>query len=218
MSAYESILLETDGPLGLLTLNKAARHNAFDADLIAEITLGLLELEEEASVRIVVLSALGTSFCTGADLAWMQKAAHYSFEENRRDAEQLRIVVAEGTVRLQSEHELASSGGALLPAGSVVRIEGRNELVQQLEIAEVERLLRWRDGVLAFRDVKLREAVAEFNRYNRRRIVIEDAAVGELPIGGHFRFDNVETFVRLIERGFPVRAEFLADRIILRAP
>lgn len=136
----------------------------------------------------------------------------------RRDAEQLRIVVAEGTVRLQSEHELASSGGALLPAGSVVRIEGRNELVQQLEIAEVERLLRWRDGVLAFRDVTLREAVAEFNRYNRRRIVIEDAAVGELPIGGHFRFDNVETFVRLIERGFPVRAEFLADRIILRAP
>ena len=94
MSDYESILLETDGPLGLLTLNKAARHNAFDADLIADITLGLLELEEAASVRVVVISALGSSFCAGADLAWMQKAAHYAQEDNHRDAEQLSLMLA----------------------------------------------------------------------------------------------------------------------------
>lgn len=94
MSTYQSILLEFDGPIGLLTLNKAARHNAFDEDLIAEITLGLLELEEAASVRVVVISALGKSFCAGADLAWMQRAAHYSLDENRRDAEQLSLMLA----------------------------------------------------------------------------------------------------------------------------
>ncbi|HMW19148.1 MAG TPA: enoyl-CoA hydratase/isomerase family protein [Accumulibacter sp.] len=94
MSDYQSVLVECDGPIGLLTLNKAARHNAFDEDLIAEITLGLLELEEAAQVRVVVLSAIGKSFCAGGDLNWMQRAAEYSPDENRRDAEQLSLMLA----------------------------------------------------------------------------------------------------------------------------
>ncbi|MBL8397217.1 MAG: enoyl-CoA hydratase/isomerase family protein [Candidatus Accumulibacter sp.] len=94
MSGYQSVLVEFDGPIGLLTLNKAARHNAFDEDLIAEITLGLLELEEAAQVHVVVVSAVGESFCAGGDLHWMQRAAQYSPDENRRDAEQLSLMLA----------------------------------------------------------------------------------------------------------------------------
>jgi enoyl-CoA hydratase/carnithine racemase len=45
MSEYQSILTEVDGNVGILTLNKAQRHNAFDEQLIAEITAGLRELE-----------------------------------------------------------------------------------------------------------------------------------------------------------------------------
>jgi enoyl-CoA hydratase/carnithine racemase len=45
MSEYQSILTEVDGYVGILTLNKAQRHNAFDEQLIAEITAGLRELE-----------------------------------------------------------------------------------------------------------------------------------------------------------------------------
>ena len=66
---YQSILTEVDGPLGILTMNKAERHNAFDEVLIAEITSGLLELEANPQVRAVVLSSTGKSFCAGADLS-----------------------------------------------------------------------------------------------------------------------------------------------------
>jgi hypothetical protein len=45
MSEYQSIMTEVDGSVGILTLNKAPRHNAFDEQLIAEITEGLRELE-----------------------------------------------------------------------------------------------------------------------------------------------------------------------------
>lgn len=94
MSVYESILLEVDNAVGILTLNKAERHNAFDETLIAEITKGLRQLEADERVRIVVLSANGKSFCAGADLNWMKRAAAYSQEENLRDAGNLATLLS----------------------------------------------------------------------------------------------------------------------------
>jgi methylglutaconyl-CoA hydratase len=89
MTKYQSIITEVDGAVGILTLNKAERHNAFDEVLIAEITAGLRELEDDPRVRAVVLSSTGKSFCAGADLNWMKRAAGYSQEENLRDAHKL---------------------------------------------------------------------------------------------------------------------------------
>jgi methylglutaconyl-CoA hydratase len=86
---YQSIITEVDNAVGILTLNKAERHNAFDEVLIAEITAGLRELEADPRVRAVVLSSTGKSFCAGADLNWMKRAAGYSQEENLRDAHKL---------------------------------------------------------------------------------------------------------------------------------
>ena len=89
MSEYQAILTEVDGNVGILTLNKAPRHNAFDEQLIAEITEGLRELERDTRVRAVVLSSTGKSFCAGADLNWMKRAAGYTHEENLSDANRL---------------------------------------------------------------------------------------------------------------------------------
>ena len=86
---YQSILTEVDVDVGILTLNKPERHNVFDDVLIAELTVGLRELEADPRVRAVVLSSTGKSFCAGADLNWMKRVADYSPEENLRDAHQL---------------------------------------------------------------------------------------------------------------------------------
>jgi methylglutaconyl-CoA hydratase len=94
MTQYTSILTEVDGPLGILTMNKAERHNAFDEVLIAEITAGLRELEANPQVRAVVLSSTGKSFCAGADLNWMKRAAGYLPEENLRDARNLATLLS----------------------------------------------------------------------------------------------------------------------------
>ncbi|MBI4742323.1 MAG: enoyl-CoA hydratase/isomerase family protein [Betaproteobacteria bacterium] len=91
---YTSILTEVDGAIGILTLNKGERHNAFDDVLIAEITAGLRELEADRRVRVVVLSATGKSFCAGADLDWMKRAAGYTPEENFADARKLADLMA----------------------------------------------------------------------------------------------------------------------------
>lgn len=94
MHDYQSILLEVDGAVGLLTLNRPERHNAFDEVLIGEITQGLRYLEALPDVRVVVISAVGKSFCAGADLTWMQRAAGYAPEKNQQDAHHLAALMS----------------------------------------------------------------------------------------------------------------------------
>ena len=84
-----TLAIEHQGPLGLITLNRPERHNAFDDALIQELTEALRAMEADESVRIVVLAGAGTSFCAGADLNWMKRMAGYSKDENQRDAMQL---------------------------------------------------------------------------------------------------------------------------------
>jgi len=81
-----SLAIDHQGPVGIVTLNRPERHNAFDDALIAELTETLRAMEADASVRVVVLSAAGASFSAGADLHWMKRMAGFSREENVRDA------------------------------------------------------------------------------------------------------------------------------------
>ncbi|MQY51345.1 enoyl-CoA hydratase/isomerase family protein [Rhodocyclus tenuis] len=86
---YQSIVTEIDGAVGILSLMKPERHNAFDETLISEITAGLRQLEDDRRVRVVIISAAGKSFCAGADLNWMKRAAAASDDENLADARRL---------------------------------------------------------------------------------------------------------------------------------
>jgi len=83
---YQSILTEIDDSVGIVTLNKEERHNAFDQQLIDELTHALLSLDADPAVRVIVLSSAGKSFCAGADLNWMKRAITNSAQENLHDA------------------------------------------------------------------------------------------------------------------------------------
>jgi transmembrane sensor len=137
----------------------------------------------------------------------------------RNDPESLRVVVTEGKVRLES---VAGADGraqpeALLPAGSVATAGRNGVLVRSLPLADAERYLEWRGGYLSFDDTSLAVAAAEFNRFSERKLELADPAVAELRVGGNFRWSNTEGFVRLLEQGFPVRAERHPDRIVLHS-
>ena len=84
-----ALAIEHQGPLGLVTLNRPERHNAFDDALIHDLTEALRAMEADDSVRIVVLAGAGASFCAGADLNWMKRMSGFSRDENLRDAMQL---------------------------------------------------------------------------------------------------------------------------------
>ena len=91
---YQSIITEIDDSVGILTLNKADRHNAFDDVLVDEIISGLIELEDDPRVRVVVLSSTGKNFCAGADLTWMKRSARFTPEDSLRDANKLALLMS----------------------------------------------------------------------------------------------------------------------------
>ncbi|RXR06532.1 FecR family protein [Pseudoxanthomonas composti] len=135
----------------------------------------------------------------------------------RRGQDELRVVVTEGLVRLQpSPGQPATAPTTLLPAGSIALVGPHGVLVRSPGVAEAERALDWRQGLLTFQDSTLAAAVAEFNRYNTRKLELGDAATAQLRVAGQFRWANVDAFVRLLEQGFPVRAERHKDRVVLR--
>jgi transmembrane sensor len=135
----------------------------------------------------------------------------------RRDADGMRVVVTEGLVRLESAPGADGSRQptTLLPAGSVAVASAHGVMVQSGTVEQARQALSWRDGFLAFHDTSLAAAAAEFNRYNTRKIVIADPSVAALRIGGSFRWSYAEAFVRLLEQGFPVRAEYGDAAIVL---
>jgi transmembrane sensor len=80
---------------------------------------------------------------------------------------------------------------------------------------EMQRALSWQ-RVTEFNKTPLGTAVAEFNRQNQAQIEIRDAELELLRIGGSFRTDQPEAFVRLLERSFGITAERIEGRITLR--
>ena len=85
----ETVLVAIDGGVATLTLNRPEVHNAFDDALIARLTSALEDAGARKDVRVVVLAGTGKSFCAGADLAHMKRAAGFSEAENIADAKAL---------------------------------------------------------------------------------------------------------------------------------
>jgi methylglutaconyl-CoA hydratase len=84
-----SILIDRDGPILRVTLNRPEVRNAFDEEVIQAISAAAATASEDPSLRAVVLAGKGKAFCAGADIAWMAKAIAYSRQENLSDAEDL---------------------------------------------------------------------------------------------------------------------------------
>ncbi|WP_348635604.1 FecR domain-containing protein, partial [Sphingobium sp. Sx8-8] len=71
----------------------------------------------------------------------------------------------------------------------------------------VENALAWRDGMLSFDQAPLTDVVAEFNRYNRTRLVVTDVQAGKIPIGGSFQASSVDSFTRLLRDAYGLKIE-----------
>ena len=81
-----ALRIEPDGPVLRITLARPERRNAFDAELIRELTEAFADVGD---ARVVVLAGEGESFCAGADIDWQRSAIDLSYEENVEDAQRL---------------------------------------------------------------------------------------------------------------------------------
>lgn len=120
----------------------------------------------------------------------------------RRDGKKVQVVVTEGKVRVEDREGRVQE--ELLAAGTVLRTAHDSQLVQKATPQKAAEALSWRSGYLTFDETSLADAVAEFNRYQTQRIVIEDPKLAALRINGKFRSTNAEDFVQLLEDGFGI--------------
>ncbi len=69
--AYETLLIETDGPVGIITLNRPEALNALSSKLCAEVCDQLNAWAKDASIRCVIITGAGRAFAAGADIKEM---------------------------------------------------------------------------------------------------------------------------------------------------
>jgi methylglutaconyl-CoA hydratase len=77
------------GGIAVVSLNRPAVRNAFNAELIGALRAAFDALGGDPGVRAVVLSGAGPAFCGGADIGWMRASLDLSADENLRDAERM---------------------------------------------------------------------------------------------------------------------------------
>lgn len=150
--------------------------------------------------------------------------------------EALSVLVTEGKVRVSGAipagaAKEASAAPAVGPAmepllekGHMARVafdadrapSPEGLVVSAMEERAIKSALAWQEGRLEFFETPLSEVVAEFNRYNRHKIVIADPALAARRFGGAFASHQVEPFLELLEQSFGVVAEEHGNETIIR--
>ena len=90
---FSNLVVACSDAVATVTLNRPEMRNAFNAELITDITRAFTDLGQRDDVRCIVLTANGTAFCAGADLNWMRSMADYTREQNLADAERLAAMM-----------------------------------------------------------------------------------------------------------------------------
>ena len=81
-----SVMVRTEGGVARVILCRPSRLNAFDAQMIDELTAAFGRLTRDSTVRVIVIEGEGKAFCAGADLGWMKRQVTASLDQNAADA------------------------------------------------------------------------------------------------------------------------------------
>ena len=137
----------------------------------------------------------------------------------------VQVLVTEGHVRVENTAVRVEGAepiaAPLLGAGdrAVVALApvtaGTAMVVTRLGSAEVNEVLDWQQPLIRLGGATLAELVAEFQRRTGQRIVLVDSSLAQLRLGGRFRADDVEGFVRLLEENYGMQAEHTTDGAIM---
>lgn len=130
----------------------------------------------------------------------------------RRDKDRVTVNVLEGRVRVE-DRQNGGARAAIISAGDFAVARGTSTLIASKSPEHVENALAWRDGMLSFDQTALSEVAAEFNRYNRKPIEIDDSEAAQIRVGGSFEASNVAGFVRLLRDAYGLKVEENAERI-----
>lgn len=86
MSEYEKIIYSVEQAVARITLNRPDKRNALDDEIVTEFADALRSAGRDKAVRVVLLTGAGTDFCSGADLASLQRISQAGVEESMASA------------------------------------------------------------------------------------------------------------------------------------
>ncbi|MEN3335501.1 MAG: hypothetical protein V7641_4866 [Blastocatellia bacterium] len=115
MGDYQKILYAVADGVARITLNRPDKRNALDAEIITEIRRALDEAARDEAARVVLLAGAGKDFCSGADLAALQRISEATVMENVVDARNLAELFIE--MRRHARPIVAAVRGRALAGG-----------------------------------------------------------------------------------------------------
>ncbi len=133
----------------------------------------------------------------------------------RRKTSGAEVLVTEGTVETWSMHTPDRRTRLSAGASAYVPESANATAVAAYTPDEVTRRLAWREREIVLREESLREAAADFNRYNDRQIVIADPKLNDARLVGGFSVDQPETFARAVHAALNVPVSIREDRITI---
>jgi methylglutaconyl-CoA hydratase len=86
----ETVEYDVRDRVGFITLNRPEKRNALNEDLIKGLSSAFTRASKDDAVKLVVLRANGETFCSGADLAYLQQLQNFSFDDNLADSTRLK--------------------------------------------------------------------------------------------------------------------------------
>lgn len=150
------------------------------------------------SIGTVLLRSIGTSFVIG-------QLADRS----------IQILIRWGAVEIETS---ATAGGApirMTANNRVVIGESGSIRITPVSADEIERELTWREGMLSFEDVSLKDAARQFARYSGTRILFDPPAVGDETVTGLFAFNDPVGFARSVALSQGLRTEAGKESVTL---
>ena len=136
----QTLQIAQTGPVASITLNRPEVRNAFNDEVIAELTQAFTTLGQDAQVRAIVLAAEGPAFCAGADLNWMRRMADYTHVENLADAgqlaEMLRVIYTcpKPTVARIQGDVVAGGMGLVAACDMAVSVDSANYCLSEVKL------------------------------------------------------------------------------------
>ncbi|MEM1112222.1 MAG: FecR domain-containing protein [Pseudomonadota bacterium] len=134
----------------------------------------------------------------------------------------LQVSVEEGVVALSpasdaTDVELAGKSGATEQLIAGQKAVFRNELqsIETLAMADLERSLAWRQGVLAYADERLADVIDDVSRYTEIKISMSGRDVAERRVAGYFRVGEVDALFESLQLSFGLQVKRVGDGYLI---
>lgn len=202
-SGEQSSFVLEDGSAVELNVRSRLRVRFSHAERLVELVAGqaLFQVKKDAARPFIVISS-GTRV----------QAVGTQFDVYRKVTGTV-VTVVEGRVAVTADRAVA--GGAEAP---IVLSAGEQLIVTPQTTPHPARIdvaaaTAWTQGKLVFDETPLSEAVAEFNRYNPRQMIIEDASLADYHIRGKFEAGDPDRLLQFLRDRFDADVREQGDEI-----